>query len=125
MIYDIYHKTAFKYENDVTFSHNIARLRPKSTPYQKLLSFSMEIDPEVYESHEFTDMFGNTNTHMLLREPHQSLSVIGRSKVEIFPKIIDKHIERVKENSITYKEAIERLSKFHRDDLFAKQFIFE
>ena len=109
MIYDIYHKTAFKYENDVTFSHNIARLKPKSTLYQKLVSFSMEIDPEVYESHEFIDMFGNTNTHMLIRKPHQSLSVIGRSKVEIFPEKIDEHIKMIKTNSITYGEAIERL----------------
>jgi len=125
MIYNIYHKTAFKYQNDVTFSHNIARLKPKSTPYQKLLSYSMEISPEVYESHEFTDMFGNTNTHMLIREPHQSLSVIGRSKIEIFPENIDQHIDRIKHNSITYEQAMKRLSKFHRDDLSAKQFIFE
>lgn len=125
MIYNIYHKTAFKYENDVTFSHNIARLKPKSTSYQKLLSFSMEIDPEVYETHEFIDMFGNTNTHMLIREPHQSLSVIGRSKIEIFPETIDKHIDMIKHNSITYEQAMKRLSKFHRDDLSAKQFMFE
>lgn len=125
MIYNIYHKTAFTYEYDVTFSHNIARLKPKSTPYQKLRSFTIEIDPEVYESHEFIDMFGNTNTHMLIRKPHQSLSVIGRSKVEIFPEIIDKHVDSVKHNSITYGQAIERLSKFHRDDLSAKQFMFE
>lgn len=125
MVYNIYHKTAFEYENDVTFSHNIARLKPKSTPYQKLLSFSMEIEPEVYETDEFIDMFGNTNTHMLIREPHQLLSVIGKSKVEIFPEIINKHIEMVKKNSITYEEAIKRLGKFHPDDLAAKQFMFE
>lgn len=125
MIYDLYHKTTFKYENDVTFSHNIARLKPKSTPYQKLLSFSMEIEPEVFESDEFIDMFGNTNTHMLLRKPHQSLSVIGRSKVEIYPDIIDTHIKMIKGNSITYEKAIERLSKFHSADLSAKQFLFE
>ncbi|CAA6809232.1 MAG: Protein containing transglutaminase-like domain, putative cysteine protease [uncultured Sulfurovum sp.] len=125
MIYDIYHKTAFKYENDVTFSHNIARLKPKNTPHQKLLSFSMEIDPEVYESREFTDMFGNTNTHMLIREPHQSLSVIGRSKVEILSATIDEHINMIKANSISYKEAIERLNKFQSADLYAKQFLFE
>lgn len=125
MIYEIYHKTAFNYENDVTFSHNIARLKPKSTSYQKLLSFSMEIDPEVYESHEFTDMFGNTNTHMLIRKPHQSLSVIGRSKVEILPEMIDEYIHMIKDNSISYKEAIVRLSKFQSADLYAKQFLFE
>lgn len=125
MIYNIYHKTAFKYENDVTFSHNIARLKPKSTTYQRLLTFSMDIDPEVYEFHDFIDMFGNTNTHMLIRKPHQMLSVIGRSSVEVSPDIIDEHIKMIKDNSITYAEAIQRLSKFQSDDLHAKQFLFE
>ena len=125
MIYNIYHKTTFEYENDVTFSHNIARLKPKSTPYQKLISFSMEIEPEVYESSEFIDMFGNTNTHMLIRKPHQSLSVIGRSKVEIIPEKIDEHIKYIKTNSISYGDAIERLSKYQSVDLHAKQFLFE
>lgn len=125
MTYDIYHKTTFEYEHDVTFSHNIARLKPKSTAYQKLLAFSMEIEPDVYESHEFIDTFGNTNTHMLLRQPHQSLSVTGRSKVEIFPEKIDEHISMIKANSITYGEAIERLSHYQIDDLQAKQFLFE
>ena len=125
MIYNIYHKTTFKYENDVTFSHNIARLKPKNTPYQKLLSFSMDIDPEVYESSEFIDMFGNTNTHMLIRKPHQSLSVTGRSKVEIIPEKIDEHIKHIKANSISYGDALERLSKYQYADLNAKQFLFE
>ncbi len=125
MIYDIYHKTEFQYQNNVTFSHNIARLKPKVTPHQTLLSFSMEIDPEVFESHEFVDMFGNTNTHMLIRKPHHSLSVVGKSKVEIFPKRIEEHVERVKQNSIHYGRALERLSRFQIADVYAKQYLFE
>lgn len=125
MIYNIYHKTEFNYQNNVTFSHNIARLKPKETSYQKLLGYSTEITPEVYETHEFIDMFGNFNTHMLIREPHQSLSVIGKSKVKIFPELIDNHIDFIKSNSITYKRAIERLHKFQSSDLQAKQFLFE
>lgn len=125
MIYSIYHKTEFEYQSDVTFSHNIARLKPKVTSHQKLLDFSMEISPKVFESHEFTDMFGNTNTHMLIREPHHSLCVTGKSKVEIFPERIEKYIESVKHNSISYGDALERLSKFHIDDVFAKQYLFE
>ena len=125
MIYDIYHKTVFNYQSIVTFSHNIARLKPKETAYQKLLEFSMAVDPAVYESHEFVDMFGNTNNHMLIREPHQSLAVTGRSKVEIFPHLIEAHIDHVKSNSITYGKALERLSRFQVSDLHAKQFLFE
>lgn len=125
MIYDIYHKTEFQYQSNVTFSHNIARLKPKVTPYQNVLEFSMEITPKVFESHEFTDMFGNNNTHMLIREPHHSLTVIGKSKVEIFPERIAEHIESVKRNSVTYGRALERLSRFHIDDVYAKQYLFE
>ena len=125
MTYNIYHKTEFNYQNNVTFSHNIARLKPKETEYQKLLNFSMETTPPVYESYDFIDMFGNSNTHMLIREPHQVLSVIGKSKVQIFPELIDNHVSFIKSNSITYKKAIERLNKFQVSDLHAKQFLFE
>ena len=125
MIYNIYHKTKFNYQNLVSFSHNIARLKPKETEYQKLLDFSLEIEPLVYESHDFIDIFGNSNTHMLIREPHQSLSVIGKSKVEIFPHLIDGHIEYIKSHSITYAKALERLNNFQASDLAAKQFLFD
>ncbi len=125
MIYNIYHKTTFDYQSMVSFSHNIARLKPNDSPYQKLLEFSMEVEPVLYESHEFLDIFGNTNTHMLIREPHQSLSVIGRSKVEIYEDLIEQKIEDLKQNSITYGEALQRLSQFNAEDLEAKQFLFE
>ena len=125
MIYNIYHKTEFQYQGDVTFSHNIARLKPITNVHQKLLDFSLEIAPDVYESYEFTDMFGNSNSHTLIREPHQSLSVIGKSKVEISPELIEKHVTHVKKNSITFGDALERLSKFALDDIYAKQYLFE
>lgn len=125
MIYNIYHRTEFNYQSIVTFSHNLARLKPKESPYQKLLDFSMEIEPYAYESHEFIDMFGNTNSHILVREPHKSLAVTGKSRVEIFPDIINENINNLKANSITYSKALERLSKFQISDLPAKQFLFE
>lgn len=125
MIYDVYHKTEFRYQSHVTFSHNLARLKPKITSYQKLLNFSMEVSPKPFESFEYLDMFGNTNTHMLIREPHQSLSVIGKSKVEVLPNIIEEYINSIKTNSITYGTALKRLSRFNSDDLYAKQYLFE
>jgi len=125
MIYNIYHKTEFSYQSDITFSHNLARLKPITNSSQKLLDFSMEISPEVYESYEFTDMFGNTNTHLLIREPHQTLSVIGKSKVEILPQKVQEHLEHVKKNSMKYSLALQRLSNFHPDDLYTKQYLFE
>lgn len=125
MIYNIYHKTAFKYQNKVSFSHNIARLKPKESEHQKVLEFSLEIEPVVFEQSEFIDMFGNSNTHMLIREPHKELSVVGKSRVEIFPELIEKNIQILKEKSITYEAALVRLANFHVDDVDAKQFLFD
>lgn len=109
----------------VSFSHNIARLKPKESQFQKVLEFSMQIEPTVFEQSEFVDMFGNTNTQILLREPHKELSVIGKSRVEIFPQLIEKNIQNLQSKSITYEEALERLAQFHVDDVEAKQFLFE
>ncbi len=125
MIYDIYHKTAFEYEGMVTFSHNIARLKPRENRFQKILNFSMEIVPHVYEEHSFQDMFGNSNAHLLIRKPHRELSVIGRSRVEIFPHLLEAHNERMKQNSMPYETALELLDSFHLYDLMAKKYWFE
>jgi len=125
MIYDIYHKTTFEYEGMVTFSHNIARLKPRENRFQKILDFSMEILPSVYEEHSFTDMFGNSNSHLLIRKPHRALSVIGRSRVEIFPHLLDAHNERMKQNSMPYEKALSLLESFDLYDLMAKKYWFE
>ncbi len=125
MIYEIYHKTTFSYQSLVTFSHNIARIKPADSAFQRVLSFSMEIEPEVFEFFDFVDMFGNANRHILVREAHQSLSVVGKSRVELLPDLMQRSINAIKQNSITYAKALERLSSFHPDDLSAKQFLFE
>lgn len=125
MIYTIYHKTSFLYQGMVSFSHNMARLKPKESRFQKILDFTLEIEPAVFECSDFVDMFGNTNTHMLIRKPHKELNVIGESRVEIFPQLIGENIEMLKSKSISYQAARERLLNFHKDDVEAKQFLFE
>lgn len=125
MIYEIYHKTAFEYQSMVTSSHNIARLKPQNNRFQRLLNFSMEITPSVYEKSEFVDMFGNTNTYMLIRGAHRSLVVEGKSKVEIFPDLIEERISYIQQMGITYGEALSSLSRFDIHDLEAKQFLFD
>ncbi len=125
MIYEIYHETKFDYASLVTFSHNIARLKPKNLPTQKLLEYSLEIDPTPYETSEFIDYFENTNNFMLVREAHKTLKVIAKSKVERIESEINKEIEALKDINITVKETRERLNKYYKDDVLAKLFLFE
>ena len=125
MIYEIYHETKFNYGAIVTFSHNIARLKPKNSSSQKLLSHSLKIEPNPYETSEFVDYFENTNNFMLIRESHQSLTVTAISRVERIEEEINKNIQELKNSKITFKEARERLSKFNSEDVLAKQYLFE
>lgn len=124
MTYTIYHKSSFEYPSAVTFSHNIARLKPRSTKFQRLHEFKMEVEPNEYEKSEFTDIFGTTNTHLLVRKAHQRLDVIGHSIVELVPEAIEEHHEAIQKHSISYANALERLQKASKEDLEAKLLLF-
>lgn len=125
MTYEIYHKTAFKYESIVTFSHNIARLKPKDTPFQRVMDFGMEITPMPYEQSEFDDMFGNHTTHLLIREAHESLSVIGRSRVDLDGDAMRLHVSNLRAQSTSYEASLGLLQQFDLNDLVAKPFMFD
>lgn len=124
MIYDIFHETAFHYQGTVTFSHNIARLRPKEGVDQTLLDFRLEVEPNASEIHVFEDMFGNGNHHMLLREPHTELIVTGHSRVQRQVDAVRETIERLRGGGVTYEKALQRLGGFDSRDTAAKQFLF-
>ena len=125
MIYEIYHETKFDYVALVTFSHNLARLKPKNSNTQKLLEYSLKIEPTPYETNEFIDYFGNTNNFMLIREAHKNLKVIATSRVERIKEEIEKELNLIKEVKITLKELKQRLSSYHPIDVLAKYFLFE
>ena len=125
MIYEIYHETKFDYVALVTFSHNIARLKPKNSNTQRLLEYSLKIEPTPYETNEFIDYFENTNNFMLIREAHKSLKVIATSKVERLKEEIDKELNLLKDIKLTVKDLKQRLSSYHPDDVLAKYFLFE
>ena len=125
MIYEIYHETKFDYISLVTFSHNIARLKPKNSTSQKLLEYSLKIEPNPYETNEFMDYFENTNNFMLIREAHKSLKVSATSKVEIIKEEIDKELDLLKDIKTSVKDLKQILSSYHPDDVLAKYFLFE
>ena len=125
MIYEIYHETKFDYAGLVTFSHNIARLKPKNSSTQKLLEYSLTIDPNPYETNEFTDYFENTNNYMVIREAHKTLKVVAISKVERVEEEINKELETLKNITLSFKELKQRLSSYHESDVLAKYFLFE
>lgn len=81
--YDIEHETHYDYAAPVAQSWQLARLTPRSLAWQKVLSYSLRIDPPVDERHETPDSFGNTVVHFALHRPHRELSVRMNCSVEV------------------------------------------
>lgn len=125
MLYEIYHQTAFHYQNIVTFSHNLARLKPKETLSQQVLDFAMDVEPLAYEKSRFVDMFGNEASHILIREAHDSLQVIGKSHVKVDEVVLQKRIEDATTSPVTYEEAREYFLSFDGSAIESKLFLFD
>jgi transglutaminase-like putative cysteine protease len=123
MIYQIYHSTQFSYQQLVSFSHNLVRLKPRNTPLQTLVDFSLSTDPAVTEMENYDDYFGNHLYHLLIREPHHHLKVIARSCVAMDQEAIEQHLLLAKEAcASTYAQVLDALMVNTHDVIDAKQF---
>lgn len=123
MTYHIFHQTRFTYQQWVGFSHNLVRICPRSTSYQKLVDFALEVEPTAVELESYDDIFGNRLYHILVRKPHSMLTVTARSVVEIDPDALKKIDSKRKDAArITYAKALESMNALEEEIIYAKQF---
>jgi transglutaminase-like putative cysteine protease len=83
MRYSVEHETRYAYTAPVSQSWQLARLTPRTLPWQKVLSHALQIDPPADEWQDVPDSFGNTVTHFGLHGAHRVLRVRMQSVVEI------------------------------------------
>lgn len=81
----IKHTTSFSYVANVQASYNEARMRPDMSDRQFLLSSQMVITP-LSSQNQFTDYWGTRVTSIEVLTPHQDLSIVAESLVEINPR---------------------------------------
>jgi len=81
--YNVEHETRYAYTAPVSQSWQLARLTPRTLPWQKLLSHALQIDPPADEWHDAPDSFGNSVTHFGLHGAHRVLRVRMQSVVEV------------------------------------------
>ena len=85
MIYDIRVMTISTYENDVPFARHILRLTPTDRPNQRVLAFSLEVEPKSSELLSGRDFFGNSDTSVACSEPHRRFIARATAHVEVTP----------------------------------------
>lgn len=123
MTYAIYHHTRFTYQEWVGFSHNLVRLCPRTTHYQQMSDFSLDIEPQAVEVEAYDDIFGNRLHHILVREPHTVLTVTARSVVRMNTDLFELHEQRcLNASSLTYVQALDQMQIHNEEIIKAREF---
>jgi len=78
----IEHRTSFTYEKEVVSSYNEARLTPAWLPRQRVLDSRIEVTPMTWRQ-SYRDYWESDVTVFEVLQPHQALTVVGLSLVEV------------------------------------------
>src|SRR6478735_5849040 len=78
----IEHRTSFTYENEVVSSYNEARLTPAWLPRQRVLDSRIDVTPQTWRQ-SYRDYWETDVTVFEVLQPHQALTVVGSSLVEV------------------------------------------
>lgn len=125
MIFSIIHKTIYKYDNNVTYCHNLAILKPKFFNGQNVLEYNLSITPKPTVLKENIDFFGNSVTHFSIEKQHKELIVTAVSKVDRSYKLQKNDFTSEECKSITLKEALLKLNSLEPEIINAKQFLLD
>ncbi len=125
MIYRVLHNTYYKYDNHVSYCHNLACLKPRSFDCQQLIDFRLEINPTPAEISEHTDFFGNTVTRFSIQEPHQELIVSAKSYISRSCNMPVLAYESETCQRTTMEASLFKMNGLEDDLLDAKQFVLE
>ncbi len=120
MKYRITHTTGYKYSAPASLSQNELFLRPRITPSQKVLEYTLSISPEPQYRHSRIDYFGNAVDVFMVQHPHNELAVSAISSVETSNPVVPSP-----EHTITWEMVTSRLaSPSTAADLEASQFTY-
>ncbi len=125
MIFRVIHKTSYKYDSYVGYCHNLATLRPRDLPGQKLLDFKLNIGPVASELNERVDFFGNYITRFAIQEPHQELIVTSESLIERDYQPITSQYKSGACKGPTMADTLTSLQRLGEGSLDANQYILE
>ena len=84
--YEVVHTTRYAYTDPVSVSHHVARLTPRTLPYQECLTHVLDVEPRPAAQASHVDYFGNLTTFFATQGAHAELRVDARSTVSVAPR---------------------------------------
>jgi len=85
MMFDVDHKTHYRYSLPVVQSQHMIHMTPRTTRHQTIVHHSLMIEPAPSMRQEGLDVFGNRLVFLEIEVPHKDLVVHARSTVQTHP----------------------------------------
>jgi transglutaminase-like putative cysteine protease len=85
VIYEVSHRTVYRYEQPVSISHHLLHLTPRPCPRQVTGESALEVHPAPSVRHEDTDYFGNPITFLTVQQSHKELMLHTLSFIDVKP----------------------------------------
>jgi transglutaminase-like putative cysteine protease len=85
----VLHETRYSYENPVSQSWQLAHLRPRELPGQRLVGHALRIEPRPDWIEHGDDYFGNPVVRFAIHASHEALDVTAESTVLLAPPAPD------------------------------------
>lgn len=85
MIFEIAHKTHYRYHSTVVQSLHLMHMTPRPLAGQIIRHHSLLIDPAPVSRQVGIDAFGNPNLIVDIEAPHRELLILSRSTIEKLP----------------------------------------
>ena len=83
MIYALRHRTAYSYEEPVTFARCVLRLTPTSSASQTVLKSSVKVTPRPSVELERKGPFGEPTLTLVIDKSHEALVIEARSRIDV------------------------------------------
>ena len=85
MIFEVSHRTAYRYRSPVAQSHHLIHVEPKHGARQTVIRHALLIEPAPASRLNLTDYFGNEVSILAIEEEHSELVIHVRSTLEVRP----------------------------------------
>ncbi len=83
MIYKLRHRTTYSYATSVKYARCVLRLTPQSSSTQTVLQTSITVSPTPSDRFERIGPFGERTVSVVIDEPHRSLIIEAKSRVDV------------------------------------------
>lgn len=85
MMFDVSHRTLYRYSLAVVQSQHLVHMTPRAVPHQKIRSHSLLIEPAPAMRYDGLDAFANPISILDVEMPHKEFFIHSRSTIETLP----------------------------------------